>query len=171
MSLADRIVVMNEGILQQIGTPSDVYLHPANLFVAQFIGSPVMNIAPTSIKEEAGKAQVVIDEQAFELPRELLGMLASKKAGNDLSLGIRPEGVLVSRTDQPGYRPAEAHIVQPFGGYDIVDLKVGNRTIRARTTAGYVGKAGDAVWARLDPAHAHFFDNRSGASLDIRLGD
>jgi multiple sugar transport system ATP-binding protein len=171
MSLADRIVVMNEGILQQIGTPSDVYLHPANLFVAQFIGSPVMNIAPTSIKDEGGKAQVLIEEHAFELPRELLGMLESKKAGNDLSLGIRPEGVLVSRTDQPGYRPAEAHIVQPFGGFDIVDLKVGNRTIRARTTAGYVGKAGDAVWTRLDPAHAHFFDNRSGASLDIRLGD
>jgi hypothetical protein len=84
---------------------------------------------------------------------------------------FRPEGVLVSRSDQPGYRPAEAHLVQPFGGFDIVDLKVGNRIIRARTAAGYVGRAGDAVWTRLDPAHAHFFDNRSGSSLDIRLGD
>jgi multiple sugar transport system ATP-binding protein len=171
MSLADRIVVMNEGILQQIGTPSEVYLYPANLFVAQFIGSPVMNIAPTTVKDDGGKAQVIIDEQSFELPRELLGMLEAKKAGGDLSLGIRPEGILVSRTEQSGYRPAEAHIVQPFGGFDIVDLKVGNRTIRARTTAGYVGRAGDRVWTKIDPAHAHFFDNRSGASLDIRLGD
>ena len=171
MSLADRIVVMNEGALQQVGTPTEVYLHPANLFVAQFIGSPVMNIAPAKIGEADGKAQVALDETAFELPRELLGMLESKKVGSNLSLGIRPEGVLVSRTDQPGYRPAEAHIVQPFGGFDIVDLRVGNRTLRARTTAGYVGKAGDTVWARLDPAQAHFFDNSSGASLDIRLGD
>jgi multiple sugar transport system ATP-binding protein len=171
MSLADRIVVMNEGVLQQVGTPTEVYLHPANLFVAQFIGSPVMNIAPTTVRDADGKAQAVVDETAFELPRELLGMLDSKKAGSDLSLGIRPEGVLVSRTDQPGYRPTEAHIVQPFGGFDIVDLRFGNRTLRARTTAGYVGKAGDTVWARLDPAQAHFFDNRSGASLDIRLGD
>ena len=171
MSLADRIVVMNEGILQQVGTPSEVYLHPANLFVAQFIGSPVMNIARTAVREADGKAQVVIDDNAFELPRELLAMLESKKAGDDLSLGIRPEGVLVSHTEQPGFRQAEAHIVQPFGGFDIVDLKIGERTLRARTASGYVGKAGDAVWTRLDPAHAHFFDNRSGASLDIRLGD
>ena len=171
MSLADRIVVMNEGILQQVGTPSEVYLYPANLFVAQFIGSPVMNITPTTVKEEGGQAQIAIDDQAFELPGALLGMLESKRAGSDLSLGIRPEGVLVSRSDQPGYRPALAHIVQPFGGFDIVDLKVGERIIRARTASGFVGKAGDAVWARLDPVHAHFFDNRTGASLDIRLGD
>ncbi|HWA20600.1 MAG TPA: ABC transporter ATP-binding protein [Devosia sp.] len=171
MSLADRIVVMNDGVLQQIGTPTEVYLHPANLFVAQFIGSPVMNIAPASIREAGGKAEVVIDSESFELPRDLLGMLQGKQASTDLSLGIRPEGILVSNTDAAGYRPAQAHIVQPFGGFDIVDLKIGNRTLRARTAAGYVGKAGDRVWARIDPAHAHFFDNKSGASLDIRLGD
>jgi multiple sugar transport system ATP-binding protein len=148
-----------------------VYLHPANLFVAQFIGSPVMNIAPATVGEAGGKAEVRIDNQAFELPSEVLGMLQSKKAGNDLSLGIRPEGIIVSRTDQPGYRPAEAHIIQPFGGFDIVDLKVGDRTLRARTTSGFVSKAGSPVWAKIDPAHAHFFDNNSGASLDIRLGD
>lgn len=171
MSLADRIVVMNEGMLQQVGTPSDVYLHPANLFVAQFIGSPVMNIASASVREADGKAQVVIDSEAFDLPRDLLGMLQSKQATADLSLGIRPEGILVSNTDAAGYRPAEAHIVQPFGGFDIVDLKIGDRTLRARTTSGYVHRAGDKVWAKIDPAHAHFFDNRSGSSLDIRLGD
>ncbi|MEO8756637.1 MAG: ABC transporter ATP-binding protein [Devosia sp.] len=171
MSLADRIVVMNEGALQQVGTPSEVYLHPANLFVAQFIGSPVMNIAPAIVSEAGGIVQVSIDKESFELPRELLGILESKRAGNDLSLGIRPEGVLVSRTDTAGYRPAEAHIVQPFGGFDIVGLKLGDRSLRARTVAGYVAKAGDPIWVRLDPTQAHFFDNKSGASLDIRLGD
>jgi multiple sugar transport system ATP-binding protein len=171
MSLADRIVVMNEGVLQQIGTPTEVYLYPANLFVAQFIGSPVMNITTASIGEAGGKATVTIDKEAFELPRELLGMLESKKAKGPLSLGVRPEGVLVSRTSQPGYRPAEAHQVQPFGGFDIVDLKVGESTLRARTPAGFVTKAGDPVWASIDPSQAHFFDNTSGASLDIRLGD
>jgi multiple sugar transport system ATP-binding protein len=75
----------------------------------------------------------------------------------------------VSRDQQPGYRPVEAHIIQPYGGFDIIDLKVGNRTMRARTTSGYVGRAGDRVWARIDPSQAHFFDTRSGASLGIRL--
>ena len=55
MSLADRIAIMNDGVLQQVGTPDDVYRHPANLFVAQFVGSPVMNIATATIRTE-GKA-------------------------------------------------------------------------------------------------------------------
>ena len=171
MSLADRIVIMNDGVLQQVGSPSEVYLHPANLFVAQFIGSPVMNVAPAQVREANGAAEVVVDSESFTLPRELLGMLEARKARGELSLGIRPEGVLLSREDQPGYRPVEAHIIQPFGGYDIVDLRVGGQTLRARTSAGFVGKAGDRVWARIDPAQAHFFDTSSGASLDIRLGD
>ena len=171
MSLADRIVIMNDGVLQQVGSPSEVYLHPANLFVAQFIGSPVMNVAPAQVREANGAAEVVVDSESFTLPRELLGMLEAREARGELSLGIRPEGVLLSREDQPGYRPVEAHIIQPFGGYDIVDLRVGGQTLRARTSAGFVGKAGDRVWARIDPAQAHFFDTRSGASLDIRLGE
>jgi multiple sugar transport system ATP-binding protein len=170
MSLADRIVVMNDGMLQQVGTPTDVYLHPANLFVAQFIGSPVMNIAATKVSEADGKAKIAVDNQSFEMPRELLGMLQDKNAG-ELSLGVRPEGVLVSHNAEPGALPVEAHIIQPFGAFDIVDLKVGEKTMRARTAAGFVGKAGDRVYARLDPAQAHFFDTNSGASLDIRLGD
>jgi multiple sugar transport system ATP-binding protein len=169
MSLADRIVVMNEGVLQQVGTPTDVYLYPANLFVAQFIGSPVMNISETSVKEEGGTATVALDTERFELPRELLGMLQQAKAGEQLSLGVRPEGVLVSREQQAGYRPVEAHIIQPFGAFDIIDLKVGGKSLRARTTSGYVGKAGDKVWAKIDPSQAHFFDTKSGASLGIRL--
>src|SRR5688572_2361275 len=115
MSLADRIVVMHDGVLQQVGTPSDVYLYPANLFVAQFIGSPVMNVASTVVKEANGQAEISVDSAAFELPRELLGMLQQKQAGNELSLGVRPEGILVSRDDKPGYLPVEAHIIQPFG--------------------------------------------------------
>ena len=172
MSLADRIVVMNEGVLQQVGTPTDVYLYPANLFVAQFIGSPVMNIAPTTVSEVDGEASVGLDGASFGLPRELLGMLEARRASvSDLSLGVRPEGILVSRDEQPGYRPAEAHIIQPFGGFDIVDLRFGERTLRARTTSGYVDRVGTRVFARLDPAQAHFFDSKSGASLGIRLGN
>ena len=71
----------------------------------------------------------------------------------------------------PGYRAAEAHLIQPFGGFDIVDLRFGGKTLRARTTSGYVGKAGARVWARIEPSQAHFFDTKSGVSLDIRLGD
>lgn len=175
MSLADRIVIMHDGILQQVGSPSEVYLHPANLFVAQFVGSPVMNVVGAAVREEGGEARVTLDAagQAFPLPRELVARLdaAPVRADGDLMLGIRPEGVLVEHADKPGYVPVEAHLIEPLGAYDIVDLKIGEHLIKARTPSGYVNKAGDRVWARLDAAQVHFFDNRSGESLGIRLGD
>jgi multiple sugar transport system ATP-binding protein len=172
MSLADRIVVMHEGILQQIGTPEEVYAHPANLFVARFVGSPMMNVAIASVFEAADAARVTVQGAAegFAFPRELLGRLdALKVANGHLALGVRPEGVLVEREAKPGYMPVEAHIIEPLGAYDIVDLKVGSEMLRARTRSGYVRQAGDRVFARIDPAQAHFFDAESGNSLGVRL--
>jgi multiple sugar transport system ATP-binding protein len=172
MSLADRIVIMHDGILQQVGTPDEVYLHPANLFVAQFIGSPVMNVAGATVREAGTAAELQFADTgtAFPLPREVLGQLQAKQQGDGgLSLGIRPEGVLLSHAPAEGYRPVEAHLIEPFGPYDIVDLKVGSQLLRARTASGFVAKAGDPVWASIDPSQAHFFDTRSGASLGIRL--
>ncbi|PSJ57988.1 ABC transporter ATP-binding protein [Kumtagia ephedrae] len=170
MSLADRIVIMHEGVLQQVGSPEDVYKYPSNLFVAQFVGSPVMNVAKASVSEAGGEARVTVDGAAegFAFPRELLGKLNGKAAVGDLKLGIRPEGVLVRHEAADGFLPVEAHIIEPLGSHDIVDLRIGGEMLRARTKAGYVDKAGDRVFARLDPSHAHFFD-ASGQSLGVRL--
>ena len=170
MSLADRIVIMHEGVLQQVGTPDDVYSQPKNLFVAQFVGSPVMNVAGASLSEESGSVRVRIDAdtQGFEFPRELLSKL-NGSASKALSLGIRPEGVLVSREAQAGYVPLEAHIIEPLGSHDIVDLKVGQGILRARTPSGFVGRVGEIVHARIDPVQAHFFDTGSGQSLGVKL--
>jgi multiple sugar transport system ATP-binding protein len=170
MSLADRIVIMHEGVLQQVGTPEEVYADPQNLFVAQFVGSPVMNVADARVTEEGGAVRVHLDpkDPGFEFPRELLSRLNGHASGG-LSLGIRPEGVLVSREAKPGYVPLEAHIIEPLGSHDIVDLQVGDAMIRARTPAGFVPRVGQKVHTRIDPAQAHFFDTASGKSLGVRL--
>jgi multiple sugar transport system ATP-binding protein len=170
MSLADRIVIMHEGVLQQVGSPEEVYAHPENLFVAQFVGSPVMNVAGAAISDAAGKAAVTVEGAAegFVFPGELLSKL-NGSAGKKLSLGIRPEGIAVAHEAAEGFLPAEAHIIEPLGSYDIVDLKFGSQMLRARTRSGFVAKAGDRVFARIDPAQAHFFDAQSGRSLGVRL--
>jgi len=173
MSLADRIAVMNDGVLQQVGTPSEVYLHPANLFVAQFVGSPVMNITNATVKSVNGHTSVILGDGdgTFDFPAELERKLAAAPVGDrDLVVGIRPEGVLVERQERAGYLPVQAHIIEPLGAYDIVDLKVGGQFIRARTPSGYVPRAGETVWAKLDKAQTHFFSAGSGESLHIRLG-
>jgi multiple sugar transport system ATP-binding protein len=170
MSLADRIVIMHEGVLQQVGTPEEVYGRPENLFVAQFVGSPVMNVAPAHVREEAGVVRVAVDPAApgFVFPPALLAHLNGHASGG-LSLGIRPEGVLVEREPREGYVPMEAHIIEPLGSHDIVDLKIGEAMLRARTPAGFVPAAGERVHARIDPAQAHFFDTAGGRSLGVRL--
>ena len=173
MTLADRIVVMSEGVLQQVGTPIEVYQNPANLFVAQFIGSPVMNIAAAKVETEGGAARLRVGDagEAFAMPADLPARIAaSGRGGEGISLGIRPEGVVVARQPMEGTVPLEAHIIEPLGAYDIVDLKVGSGVLRARTASGFVQKAGDTVFARLDAAQTHFFDTKSGQSLAIRLG-
>jgi multiple sugar transport system ATP-binding protein len=172
MALADRIVIMHEGVLQQVGSPEEVYAHPANMFVARFVGSPVMNIVNASVSADKGAAHVTVEGAAegFAFPAELLPKLERHKHVNgNLALGVRPEGVLVRYDEAEGYMPVEAHIIEPLGSHDIVDLQVGKQMLRARTRSGYVKSAGDRVFARIDPAQAHFFDTASGSSLGVRL--
>lgn len=174
MSLADRIAIMNDGVLQQVGTPDDVYRHPANLFVAQFIGSPVMNISSATINTEGKGARLALGggAQAFDFPGELPALIAQANVtGGDITIGFRPEGVLLSRTQAPGHIPVEVGLIEPLGPYDIVDLRVGLQLVRARTPSGFVARAGDRVWARLDAAQTHFFNARTGESLPVRFGN
>jgi multiple sugar transport system ATP-binding protein len=173
MSLADRIAIMNDGVLQQVGTPTDVYQHPANLFVAQFIGSPVMNISQARLQGDGNSLGLAIGDGAgtFRFPVELQRHLAEARySQSDLTIGIRPEGVMLARQEAEGFIPAEAHIIEPLGAYDIVDLKVGSHLLRARTASGFVDRPGDRVWAKLDESQTHFFHSDTGESLNIRLG-
>jgi multiple sugar transport system ATP-binding protein len=174
MALADRIAIMNEGILQQVGTPTDVYAHPTNLFVAQFIGSPVMNIAKATVQANGAGTELMLRDGGgrFSFPADLQQRLAGTGYSEpDLTVGIRPEGVLLAREARDGFIPAEAHIIEPLGAYDIIDLKVGGELLRARTVSGYVDRPGEMVWTKLDPAQTHFFHSRTGESLNIRLGN
>jgi len=171
MSLADRVVIMNEGVIQQVGTPEEVYAHPANLFVAQFVGSPVMNVAQVHVAEKRGNAWVFLPDspEGFIFPSELFTKLKGKTRGDGLALGIRPEGVLVERERREGYLSVEARIIEPLGSHDIVDLRIGSQLLRARTKSGFVPRPGERVWARIDPSQAHFFDAATGNSLGVRL--
>jgi multiple sugar transport system ATP-binding protein len=169
MALADRIAIMNEGVLQQVGTPSDVYEHPANLFVAQFVGSPVMNVEAARLEANGVHAKIHLGDggAAFDFPRSVAEQLTT--GDSNLLIGIRPEGVQVARQELAGHIPVEAHIIEPLGAYDIIDVKIGSALLRARTASGFVGKPGDVVWVRLDPAQTHFFDSRSGDAMKVRL--
>jgi multiple sugar transport system ATP-binding protein len=167
MSLADRIAVMDEGVLQQVGTPTEVYRRPTNLFVAQFIGSPVMNILPGRVQTESGRTRVFLADaaQGFDFGGPVPDQRADTEGG--LMVGVRPEAVQVARDERPGHIPIEAHLIEPLGAYDIVDLKVGSQFLRARTTSGFVAAPGQIVWAHVEESQTHFFSARSGRALEV----
>jgi multiple sugar transport system ATP-binding protein len=166
MSLADRIAVMDEGVLQQVGTPTDVYRRPKNLFVAQFIGSPVMNVLPGRLLAENGRTKLFLADAANAFV--FAGPVPSQSAvaEDGLMVGIRPEAVQVARDERPGYVPIEAHLIEPLGAYDIVDLKLGSQFLRARTASGFVVGPGQTVWAHIEESQTHFFSSRSGSTLE-----
>lgn len=155
MALADRIAIMNDGVLQQVGTPTDVYQNPANLFVAQFIGSPVMNIFDAV--NESGKIRL---GDASELIPFTAPIPNSTSAG--LKLGVRAESVKISHEAKASTVPLSAHLIEPLGSHDIVDLKLGTGFLRARTPSGFVSGPGMTVHVELDASRTHFFDRASG---------
>ncbi|TIV32501.1 MAG: TOBE domain-containing protein, partial [Mesorhizobium sp.] len=127
-------------------------------------------IAEARVTDQPGAASVTVGDApaGFEFPHRLLSKL-NGHANGGLTLGIRPEGVLVRHDAASGYMPVEASIIEPLGSFDIVDLKVGSTMLRARTKAGYVSGPGEKVHVRIDPEQAHFFDTASGKSLGVRL--
>ena len=171
MSMGDKIAVMDLGVLQQIGKPKEVYDNPANVFVAQFIGSPVMNLVNCQCDGNGDVTHVVIGERhvdRFQFSKELYPKLKAKNFNQkSLAVGIRPEAVLVKCQPTDGYIKATVDDIEPLGPYDIVDLKVGDDVMRASTRSRYVEREGQDVWVHLDENRLHFFDTMSGESLGI----
>ncbi len=166
MSMADRIAIMNDGVLQQVGSPAEVYSSPTNLFVAQFVGSPIMNVVDCRVEAADSATKVRFDgmESAFLFETGLQRRIAT--AGpDDIALGVRPEAVLVERSERSGYVPAEVHLIEPQGAYDILDIRIGKPVIRARTASQFVTQIHERVWVKLDQAQTHFFNKKSGLVL------
>jgi len=161
MSLADRIVILHDGVLQQVGAPDEVYLHPTNLFVAKFVGSPVMNVADARIEGNS----VMLNEasQGFHFPDETLGK--TRGTQGNLTLGVRPEAVLLKHEQADGFVEGVTTNIEPLGSHDIVDVRLGGTVLRARTESGFVSGEGQTAFVRVDPSQAHFFDTATGLNL------
>jgi multiple sugar transport system ATP-binding protein len=168
MSMGDRIAVMNEGELQQIDEPHEIYANPVNLFVARFIGSPGMNFltcTPDSVPGDKLVLRMKGKNDLLEIPGTLQELLKQKAVpGHELVLGVRPEDTSVV-TDGAASLPAEVYVTEKMGSFSIVDLKYGEEIIRARTSA-YVDMAmGENVRMSFDMDRVRLFDKETGQSI------
>src|SRR5262245_2457115 len=133
MTLGDRVVVMKDGWIQQVGEPMELYGRPTNKFVAGFIGSPAMNFVDVTINEANGA--VIAETQGLRLavPPAKAGALRAYK-GQQLSLGVRPEDVYVATSADAATHTFDANVevVEPLGSEILLDVRVGRASIVAR---------------------------------------
>jgi multiple sugar transport system ATP-binding protein len=165
MTMGDKIVVMRDGIIQQIGDPLTLYNYPVNRFVAGFIGSPPMNFMAVKVTEEGGK--ISIDEGNFKLvvqgPR---ADLIKPYIGKEVIFGVRPEDLTYDMNAGEGLHiPTTVQVVEPLGAEIILFIDTGSHVMVARTAPTISFKVGDAakfvpVWERVT-----FFDIESEQTL------
>lgn len=154
MTLADRIVVMKDRKVQQVGTPMDIYLRPANVFVAGFVGSPSMNILKATIHSESGFAVAMV--AGAKITTRVA--MASLPASDHWRLGLRPECVKVSPEGEKGGLNATVEFVERLGERTLVYAKLSDGTPVTADDAGTSRIAmGDAVHLTIDGARAHLF--------------
>jgi len=159
MTMGDRIVVLKDGYIQQIGSPLDLYNKPVNRFVAGFIGSPPMNVLKAAIKEDKGK--LVADEEDFQigLSPQLADSIRSY-AGKEVLFGIRPEDLVVSDKAVEGQTfTAKVEVVEPLGAEILLYVSTTQHpSIIVRTPPHFVFHVGDPVHLKPAVDKIHFFD-------------
>jgi multiple sugar transport system ATP-binding protein len=166
MAMGDRIAVMKDGLLQQLGTPHQVYAKPRNLFVANFIGSPGMNFIPCEPgRDSEGKLCLKMDGLSVRPHPEMQRELSGNKAKKELVLGVRPEDVTFSSTKKDGYLPGKVYVVEEMGSYNIIDVQLGGETIKVRTPPTVKPEVGAPAFVRFDLQRISLFDRETGSLM------
>jgi multiple sugar transport system ATP-binding protein len=166
MTLGDRVVVMKDGLVQQVGEPLELYNAPATRFVAGFIGSPAMNFAHVTVSERDGALRVANEGMDLGLPADVAARLKGH-LGREVTLGIRPEDLRIAASADPPELtfPAVVEVVEKLGSEILLDLKVGRGTMVASVEPTVRAVYGDTLRMALDPERLHFFDTQSEAAI------
>jgi multiple sugar transport system ATP-binding protein len=160
MAMGDRIVVMSEAVVQQVGTPAEVYYKPANLFVARFIGSPGMNLLPGRVND--GVVHLAEANRCPLSPEWNAAVQRQMGAEGDVILGFRPEGGQIT---DAGTMSAEVYATELYGAYTMLHLSIGDVVFHIRGERGIDYPIGTTVRFDLDPEMLRLFDPQTEAAL------
>jgi multiple sugar transport system ATP-binding protein len=165
MTLADRIVVMRDGRILQVGTPVELYENPTDVFTARFIGSPTMNLLPAHLAEEAGQRVARLDDSKSAIPLPAGQVLRADGPG--VLVGVRPHDLVVGPAAEAGAisLAGEVSVVEPLGSETLVHLDLGNASVIASAPGKVVPKAGDRVTVHAQPGSLYLFDAKSERAL------
>ncbi|HYW25443.1 MAG TPA: ABC transporter ATP-binding protein [Terriglobales bacterium] len=139
LSMGDRTAVMRDGRILQVDTPMMVYDHPGHVFVAQFIGTPPMNVLRGRMGDRA------VEVEGHVLP---VGIQDGFQPGEEVTFGVRAENIAVSHEDGEGALPAEVGVVEPLGSHLLLTLALGGQWLKVATRTDFAVKPHDQVWLR-----------------------
>jgi multiple sugar transport system ATP-binding protein len=151
MTLADRVVVMNRGVIQQVGTPTDIYDYPANTFVAGFIGSPAMNLME-------GRLEVGV------FTGENVRIAGLNGPDGPVTLGYRAEDATVS--DMSSQIEAPVYTIELLGDATMITVRAAGAFVSVKAAKDYRTEIGEQVSVAVDPSICHLFHHETGVRLD-----
>jgi len=171
MTLGDRVVVMNEGEIQQVAPPLEVYDYPVNRFVAGFLGTPAMNFLRGTIAAESGGTYVQVDAARIRLPDDLAGRVQNY-VGKNVTLGVRPEDIGVEGAGKfagtENVLPTTVRVVEPLGDEQIVHVAgPGDVPIVCKLDAHVRVTVDEPLQAYLDMDRIHVFDDQTGDNISL----
>jgi multiple sugar transport system ATP-binding protein len=164
MTLADRVALMKQGVIQQVGAPTEVYSHPANKFVAGFLGSPTMNFIEGTVRASDSKAVFEGPGVSFALDPAVAGAVRGSTQ-RKVTYGIRAEDVGVSREQKDGGVEVSVFGSELMGSEQFVHGKAAELTIVARAPMDFQAPIGSKVWMELSSPRAHLFDAETEKAL------
>ncbi len=169
MTLADRVVVMNAGMIEQVGAPNDLYHSPATKFVAGFIGSPAMNFIPCQVEQAAGALNVRVNGSlAFPVPANRTSRYSGHVGKGNLVLGLRPEHITETRPHtEPNQHDFDMKIdvVEPMGMETLVYYTIGQTEVCGRVNPNAGAAEGKPMKLRADLNNMHLIDDSTGKVL------
>jgi ABC-type sugar transport system ATPase subunit len=162
LSMADRIAVMHEGVLQQFGTPQEIYDHPVNEWVAGFVGEPPMNFVDCLIEDRGGVLHAVHPSFAVPVTGSQEAILRDAAHRAEVRMGIRPDQIGIVTGDGGDAVAAQILLTEPLGGDMLVDAAVGQEKFLVKTKPDFQGRRGDACRLAFDTGRWHLFDRDTG---------
>ena len=175
MTLADRIAIMKDGVIQQFNTPQQIYENPSNLFVAGFIGSPSMNFIPCRIAQQSQQKGVVLktgNGESFFLPIDELGLELDPWINREVILGIRPEMISHGFTDQGGNLQIHeidsvVEVLEPTGPDTLVFININGKEVTCRVPPNAVKSPGEHMKLMVDMSKALFFNPQTEDRIGV----
>jgi multiple sugar transport system ATP-binding protein len=168
ISMADRVAVLNEGEIQQLGTPSEIFDFPVNEFVAGFVGDPPMNLFECTLHSDKEKLFLGFGHSKIMLPDDFSRPLKARTYAAGLKVGIRPTQINVSleRRDENSV-PADLLVFEPLGRYAVLTVRADGLILKIKSRERLQLKEDQSLWLNWETSKFHFFDKATGLAVGI----